>query len=104
MTDRDVYADLYGVSPQTIKECKDVDEVVEITGFHASLQSEGKLTGEFQGLFERLLEVAKGYSSSVELRAAFGENATLQRLQDELKDCYDRIVEANARERRGESS
>ncbi len=87
-----------------MKQWKDVDEMVDVTGFRASLQSEGRLTGEFQGLFERLLEVARGYYSSVELRAAFGENATLQRLQGELQDCYDRIVAAKARERQGETS
>ncbi|KAL8724915.1 MAG: hypothetical protein Q9166_007678 [cf. Caloplaca sp. 2 TL-2023] len=96
MTDREVYSDLYGVSPETMKKWKDVPEMIEITGFRASLQSEGRLTRDFQVPFERFLEVAKTYLSSMELRAAFRENKTLQQLQDELQNCYDRIVAANS--------
>lgn len=62
MTDREVYKDLYGVEPEFMRECKDVPEVVEITGFRASLQSEGRLTEDFQVLFERLIKKAKTYA------------------------------------------
>jgi len=48
------------------------------------LQSEGKLTRDFQVLFERFLEVAEIYLSSIELRAASRENKTLQQPQDEF--------------------
>ena len=102
--DREVYPDLYGVNPETMKQWKDVPEMIEITGFRASLQSEGRLTRGFQVPFERLLEVTKTYFSSTELRAAFRENKTLQQLQDELQNCYDRIVAANPRERQDSSS
>ena len=102
--DREVYPDLYGVDPETMKQWKDVPEMIAITSFRASLQSEGRLTRDFQAPFERLLKVTKTYFSSTELRAAFRENKTLQQLQDELENCYDRIVAANLRERQDSSS
>ncbi|KAL8718036.1 MAG: hypothetical protein Q9225_004790 [Loekoesia sp. 1 TL-2023] len=104
ITDHEVYLDLYGVSPETMKKWKEVPEMVEITGFHASLQSEGRMTREFQESFERLLEVAKTCSSSMELRAAFGENKSLQQFQDKLQYCYDKIVAENPRGRQKSSS
>ena len=104
VTDRDVYADLYGVSPEKMREWKDVSEIVEITGFRASLRSEGRLGREFEAPFERLRDVATGYASEGELRAAFEENRTLQLLQGELQDCYDRIVAANSRGQQDSSS
>ena len=97
ITDRVVYPDLYGVDPATMKYWKDVPEMVEVTSFRASLQSEGRLTKDFQVLFERLLEGAKTFSSSMELKAAFRDNKNLQQLQDELQNCYDKIVAANLR-------
>ena len=104
ISDCEVYPDLYGVTPETMKQWKDIPEMIEITGFRASLQSEGRLTSDFQVLFERLLEVAKTYFSSMELRAAYRENRTLQQLQDELQNCYDKIVAANPRGRQDSSS
>ena len=99
ITDRVVYPDLYGVDPATMKHWKDVPEMVEVTSFRASLQSEGRLTKDFQVLYERLLEGAKTFPSSMELKAAFRDNKNLQQLQDELQNCYDKIVAANLRER-----
>lgn len=97
MTDREVYKDLYGVEPEFMRECKDVPEVVEITGFRASLQSEGRLTEDFQVLFERLIKKAKTYALRTQLRAAFSEDRAVQQLQVDLQDCYDKIVAANPR-------
>ena len=99
ITDREVYPDLYGVSPETLKRWKDVPEMIEITGFRASLQSEGRLMGDFQAPFERFLQRAKTYLSSVELKAAFRDDKALQQLQNELQNCYDSIVAANSRGR-----
>ena len=99
ITDREVYSDLYGVSPETLKRWKDVPEMIEITGFRASLQSEGRLMGDFQAPFERFLQRAKTYLSSVELKAAFRDDKALQQLQNELQNCYDSIVAANSRGR-----
>ena len=101
--DREVYPDLYGVYPETMENLKDIPEMVEVTGFRASLQSEGRLTKDFQVLFERLLEVAKTYSSSMDLRAGFRDNKTLQQLQDDMQICYDKIVAANLRVRQDPS-
>ena len=97
ITDREVYQDLYGVSAELMKECRDVPEVIEVAGFRGSLQSEGWLTGEFEENFKRLLGVAKKYRSPVELRAAFREDATLQRLQGALQIEFDRVWAANRR-------
>lgn len=102
--DRGVYVDLYGVAPDTVEYWKDVPEIIEITSFHASLQSEGRLTKDFQIPFERLLEVAGTISSPIDLRAAFRDNKTLQRLQDQLQDCYDKIIATNPRGRQDASS
>lgn len=95
--DHDVYADLYGVSPGAMKEWMDVPEMVEMTGFRASLQSEGRLTLEFQAHFERVLEVAAAYPTSIELRAAFKGIKSLQQHHNQLQDYYDKIVAANQR-------
>lgn len=98
ISDRDVYPDLYGVKPEIMKTWEDVPEMIEITGFRASLQSEGRLTKDFQVPFERLLEVVKTYSSSMELKAAFRENKNLQKLHAELQNCYDKIDLINSRQ------
>lgn len=102
--DRGVYVDLYGVAPDVMNDWKDVPDMIEITSFHASLQSEGRLTKDFQVLFERLLEMAGTIYMPMALRAAFRDNKTLQQLQDELQDCYDKIVAANLRGRQDSSS
>ena len=101
--DREVYPDLYGVDPETMENLKEIPEMVEVTGFRASLQSEGRLTKDFQVLFERLLEVGKTYSSSMDLRAGFRDNKTLQQLQGDMQICYDKIVAANLRVRQDPS-
>lgn len=104
VTDREVYRDLYGVSPETMRGWKDVPEMIQISGFRASLQSEGRLSRDFQVGFERVLEAAKNHLTPRELRAAFRESKILQQLQDELQNCYDRIVAANPRGRQDSSS
>lgn len=102
--DRGVYQDLYGVNPETIRQWKDVPQMIEISGFRASLQSEERLTSDFQVTFERLLEVAKTYSSPKDLGAGFEENKTLQQLLVGLQNCYDETVATNARVRQASSS
>lgn len=90
--DHGAYVDLYGVIPAVAKEMMDVPEMVELTGFRASLQSEGRLTHDFQSLFERLLEIAASYPSPSKLKMAFEEDKVLQQCHHGLQDCYDRIV------------
>ena len=104
ITDLEAYQDLYGVNPEAMKHWRNVPEIVEITSFRASLQSEGRLTKDFQVLFERFLDVAKTDLSSLDSKAEFKENKTLQRLQFELQDSYDKIVAANPRGRQNSSS
>ena len=104
MTDAEVYKDLYGVLPEHMLRLKDVPEVVEISGFHASLQSERRMTKDFKAVFERFSKVARSYASPMELRAGFGGDRTLQQLQAELQDRYDKIVAANPRGQQQSSS
>ena len=92
VSERDVYKDLYGVAPGTMQEWKDIPGIVEISGFRASLQGEGKLSDKFQALFDQFLEAAAAYSSPIELRMAFIEDKGLQRKQDQLQDCYDEVI------------
>ena len=100
ITDHEVYQDLYGVSAEIVKECRDVPEVIEVAGFRGSLQSEGWMTGEFQANYQRLLGLARRYRLlglarryrlPVELSAAFRGDMTLQRLQGALQDEFDRV-------------
>jgi hypothetical protein len=92
MQDHEVYRDLYGVTPREMREKMDVPEMVATTGFRASLQSEGRMTDHFQGLFEQLVEVARKYESPTELKRGFEEDKVLQRCHDGLQDCYDKIA------------
>jgi hypothetical protein len=97
MRDHEAYKDLYGVTPGEMQEKMDVSEMVEVTGFRAALQSEGRMTEHFQGLFEQLLEVAGRYESPTELKRGFNEDKVLQQCHDGLQDCYDKIVAENRR-------
>ncbi|KAI9808001.1 MAG: hypothetical protein M1827_007763 [Pycnora praestabilis] len=104
ISDQDVYKDLYGITPGALQEWKDISGIVDISGFHASLQSEDKLSNRFRALFGQFLKVATAYSSPTELRMAFIEDKLLQRKQDELQDCYDEIISANHPKQRTASS
>ncbi|KIJ43760.1 hypothetical protein M422DRAFT_30778 [Sphaerobolus stellatus SS14] len=97
INDHNVYKDLYGVSPKCMMQWIDIPEIVEATGFRASLQSEGRLKGDFPGLFERFLELVSGYPSPDEIRKAFETDKSLQQYHQRLQYCYDSIVAANPR-------
>lgn len=97
MQDHEAYRDLYGVTPGEIREKMDVQEMVDATGFRASLQSEGWMTDQFQRLFERLLEVAGKYESPTGLKSGSKEDKVLQQCYDRLQDCYDKIIAENRR-------
>lgn len=106
-TDREVYEDLYGEIPEHMLKIKDIPNIVEIAGFHASLQSEGRMTKDFKALFERFSKATKTYASPMELKQAFSEGSPdkiLQQLQTELQDRYDKIVAANPRGQQQNSS
>ena len=107
MRDLNVYEDLYGVTPKQMQHLKDVPEVVEIASFHASLQSEGRMTKEFKAVFNRFCTVARSYASPMKLREAFSERSkdrTLLQIQAELQDRYDKVVAANPRGQQRSSS
>jgi hypothetical protein len=97
MRDHEAYRDLYGVAPGVMRETMDVPEMVAATRFRASLKSQGRMTDQFQGFFERLLEAARKYESPTELKRGFEENKVLQQCHDKLQDCYDKIVAENHR-------
>ena len=97
MQDHEAYKDLYGLTPGEMQRKVDVAEIVAVTGFRASLQSEGKMTDQFRALFERLLDVAGKYEGPTELKRAFKEDKALQNCHDGLQDCYDMIVAENHR-------
>lgn len=99
-SDPDVYEDLYGISPSTMQEWRDIPGIIEISGFRASLQSEGTLPDRFKVLYDQFIASAKAYATPAKLREAFIEDTTLQRKQGELQDCYDEIVATNQRRRR----
>ena len=98
MTDHGVFSDLYGVSPEIMEKCKDIREIVEITGFRGSLKSQGWLTRDFEVLFERAIKLAKTHVSLTDLRSGFEGNKVLQQLQNQIQDCYDKIVAERRRE------
>ena len=68
MTDPEVYKNLYGMTSAQMIHLKDVPEIVEISSFHASLQSEGHITKDFKAVFDRICDVANSYASPIELR------------------------------------
>jgi hypothetical protein len=94
-SDTDVYEDLYGISPATMQEWRDIPQVVEISGFRASLQSERTLSNRFRALFDQFVASITAYPTPTKLHEAFIEDTTLQRKQIELQDCYDEIVATN---------
>lgn len=97
MTDTEVFKNLYGVTSDQMLHLKDVPEIIQVASFHASLQSEGRVTKDFKAVFDRFCEVASSYASPMDLKAAFSENRTLQQLQGDLQNKYDKIVAANPR-------
>ncbi len=96
MSDQNVYKDLYRITPGEMWQWRDIPEVVEISGFHASLQSEYKLSNRFRALFDQFLNATATYYSPTELQMAFAEDKVLQYKQNQLQDCYDGIIAANA--------
>jgi len=93
--DTDVYEDLYGISPAAMQKWSDIPEVVEISGFRASLRSEDKLSDKFRALFDQFVASITAYPTPTKLHEAFMEDTTLQRKQIELQDCYDEIIATN---------
>lgn len=94
MSDRAVYVDLYGVSPEKVKEWMNIPQIIQVAGFRASLQSGKRLTGMFQTLFEHLLEMMNGLSSA-EVKKAFEEDSTFQQQHHRLVTCFDDILDGN---------
>jgi hypothetical protein len=82
MQDHENYKDLYGLTPREMQQKMDVAEIVTVTGFRASLKSEGKMTDQFQALFEQLLDVVGKYEGPTELKQGFKEDKALQNCHD----------------------
>jgi hypothetical protein len=99
-----VYKDLYGISFALLANWKDIPEVVEVCGFHASLKSDGTMTEKFKALFNELFDAAAAYSSGEKLAAAFKQGKILLSKYSELQNCYDAIIAANPPRWRGNQS
>ena len=93
----EAYKDLYGLQPEEIKGKWNVPEMLAVTGFRASLQSEGKMTEELEGLFGQLIEVTRMYGTAAELEEAFKTNKVLQQLHDGIQHFYDKVIAENRR-------
>ncbi|EIN09039.1 hypothetical protein PUNSTDRAFT_134213 [Punctularia strigosozonata HHB-11173 SS5] len=90
---KETYEDLYGVGADEMRRrLQDVPEVVAAAGFHASLQSAGRKTTEFDKRFGEVMRLVGKHRDVVQLKIAFGENAALIRAHDDLQDCFDRII------------
>lgn len=100
MFNQNVYKDLYRITSEEMWQWRDISEIVEISEFHASLQSEYKLSNRFWTLFDQFLKATATYYSLTELQITFAENKVLQYKQNQLQDCYDEIIAANASESR----
>ncbi len=59
MSDQNVYKDLYRITPGEMWQWRDIPEVVEISRFHASLQSEYKLSNRFRALFDQFSKLLR---------------------------------------------
>ena len=85
-----------------MQEWKDIPGIVEISGFRATLHSEGALSNRFRTLFDQFLTSVKNYRTPAELRVAFIEGTTLQHKQNELQVCFDEIIATNMNRRRNQ--
>jgi hypothetical protein len=90
---KEVYNDLYGITPEEMARMVGVSEVVAAVGFHASLQSEGRKTDEFQRWFKKLMGMVRQVKVR-QLGQAFKKDMALIQAHDGLQDCYDKIVAA----------
>ena len=99
-----IYKDLYGISFSQLINWRDIPEVVEVCGFHASLRSDGTMTPRFHTLFNELFDAAAAYSSAEKLAAAFKQEKAFLGKYGELQNCYDAIIAANPPGWRGNQS
>jgi hypothetical protein len=96
-----VYKDLYRISFSLLINWRDILEVVQVCGFHASLRSNGTMTLRFHTLFNKLFDAAAAYSSTEKLAAAFKQEKILLSKYSELQNYYDAITAANQPRWRG---
>ena len=68
-------------------DCRDVPEVVEVCGFHASPKSDVTMTSRFHTPFNELFDAAAPHGSAEKLVAAFKEEKTLLSKYGELQNC-----------------
>jgi hypothetical protein len=61
--DAGVYKNLYGISFSLLIKWRDIPEVVEVCGFHASLKSDSTMMPRFQSLFNEF-DAAAAYNSA----------------------------------------
>jgi len=95
MQDQEVYLDLYGQLPYEMLKNEFVSELVEVAGFRGSLQSEGRLSEQFEMLYRRLMSLVANCGSPRALRAAFAKNKMVQECYHGLQETFDKIVSEN---------
>ena len=104
--DAEVYIDLYGVDPEDMapkdssgaypgKGWAEVPELVELTGFRASLRGEGKLSEDFKWDFRGLVKLAEKYNGTEQLRRAFVREKGLKEAHNKLTNYFDDTVSQN---------
>lgn len=109
--DAAVYKDLYGVPPEDMaprdirgkhrgKGWCEIQDMVTVTSFRASLKSEKALTRDFEDLFNKILEETTRYDTADALGRALKEDKRLNVLQDKLHECFDKTVEKNKLQKR----
>ena len=91
-SDLKTYEGLYGISTYKVREWAHVHEIVEICGFHGSLQSAGLMTDEFRVLFSDICSVGYMCDTAKGFQRAFESDRRLQNNHDELRRCFDRIA------------
>ncbi len=96
-----VFKNLYRISFSLLIKWRDIPEVVEVCGFHASLKSDGTMTLRFQSLFNELFDAVAAHNRVEKLAAAFKQEKILLSKYGELQNCYDDIITANPPRRRG---
>lgn len=99
--DSGVYKDLYGISFSLLLSWRDIQEVLEVCGFHASLKSDGTMTPRFHTLFNKFFHAAAAHTGVEKLACAFKHDKILLSKYGELQNCYDAIIAANPPRWRG---
>lgn len=90
-SDVETYRDLYGIPIEKLIEWANIQEVVDICGFHGSLQSSNSMTQEFKALFSNICDIGEMCGTAVHFQRAFKNDGHLKSNYDKLQMCFDDI-------------